>query len=251
MQGVGPIRHHAGGIERTGAHGAEKGSMTEATKKGRKATRRNPVRDFINAHPDRGVSIADIAAGTGMSHQAADYAMCYLCKIGDAARIRQGKKRLYFATQAMADDYEKKHPYVPPVINYRKSGQNPERKARIAEYIKKNPGVAAADVSRGVNITVDAVRGMLLDMRSDGQAFSAGASKKPRWYGSLEAMRKAEGFIMAPAVKKVVQEKAPAIIVGMESAKVTPAVRKPDHRYVVSNDYRGEFSSLGIGRYVE
>lgn len=55
----------------------------------------------------------------------------------------------------------------------------------------------------------------------------------------------------ADARIKAAQDRKPVEIIGMDKAKFTPAVPKPDHRYMVSHEHRGEFSSLGIGRYAE
>lgn len=53
------------------------------------------------------------------------------------------------------------------------------------------------------------------------------------------------------AVERIMAAKATTVIIGMDKAKFTPAVPKPDHRYVVSRDYRGEFTTMGVGKYLE
>lgn len=66
-------------------------------------------------------------------------------------------------------------------------------------------------------------------------------------------MRRALLVTVAPHAERArpAQELVKVEIIGMDEAKYTPAKPMPDHRYQVSQDHRGEFSTLGIGRYAE
>lgn len=154
----------------------------------RAGRRRDPVRAFINANPARGVSVAEIASATGMSQLAAEYAICYLCNAGEAVRMRRGRARLYFGSQDLADAYADSFPYEPPARKKKGYGKTPARRKAIAAYMAKNPGGSAADVARGIGVAMETVRGMLVDMRRDGEAYAAGPATRPRWYASREAM---------------------------------------------------------------
>lgn len=92
-------------------------------------------------------------------------------------------------------------------------------------------------------------------LRDGHKAAAAARAAKPKAPKATKPrkMRRALLVTVAPHAERArpAQELVKVEIIGMDEAKFTPAKPMPDHRYVVSQDHRGEFSALGIGRYAE
>lgn len=176
------------------------------------------------------------------------------------------------------------------VEKLREQRQERETAAIAAMQSMRETGASAEEVGKAIGVERTLARHLLTAMEREGRAWKCGTKNMHAWFASEADMQAAKPAVLAkmaarhaanvnkrraggraaaarkprekarpmrrdcsviPSAPKPAQERKPVEIIGMDTAKFTPATPKPDHRYVVSQDHRGEFSSMGVGRYLE
>lgn len=202
---------------------AHNAGMTEddATLAGIMEQRRARVLELLRLDLPLGLSAMELAAEIGIKAGAMRHLLRDLVQAGEVWAGGAPRRVRWFGSHAAMESAR-------PALEALEA----TRKAEVAAALKSTHKAAAEA------------------RKAKAEARKANRASKPK-PEKKRAMRRDWSVSVIKSAPKPVQERRPVEIIGMDTAKFTPAVPKPDHRFVVSQDHRGEFSALGIGRYAE